>query len=333
MKRVVIVVLAIFFLLAIPVTVFVVMRSQELRKKAAPATTLSLTPATLTKTVGEEFTLEAKMNTGENQIVAVDVRLAFDPTKLEALWIRNGTMFPNILSSGVVENGTASIALGAPNTTTPITGTGTVATVRFKTLAATTTPITVRFASDTFVGALNEGSTNALTSSAPSTITISGGTQSTPTLTPILTPTLPATGSASPSAVTIDSPIQNASVTTNQPTLKGKAPAGTTVTITIYSDPITVTVTTDTSGNWSYTLTEPLASGPHTIVVAAQDPATGQSKTATLAFVVATGNENGASGSAVPVSGAVENTLILLFIGAVFIITGSFIPIVGRARL
>lgn len=327
---------ALFLLLAIPVTVFVVMKNQELRKKAAPATTLSITPVTVNKAVGEEFTLEVKMNTAENQIVAVDLKLVYDPTKLEGLWIRNGTMFPNILSSGVVGSGTASIALGAPNTTTPITGTGTIATLRLKAIAGTTTPVTVRFGSDTFVGALNEGSNNALTSSIPSTITIGGGTQGTPTpssLTPTLTPTLPATGSASPSAITIDSPINNASVTTDQPTLKGKAPAGATVTITIYSDPITVTVTTDANGNWSYTLDQPLASGPHTIVVATQDPVTGQTKTATLAFVVATGDENGASGSAIPVSGAVENTLILLLVGTLFIIAGSLIPVFGKVRV
>src|SRR3989344_175109 len=202
MKRAVIVVVALFLLLAIPVTVFVVMKNQELRKKAAPATTLSITPVTVNKAVGEEFTLEVKMNTAENQIVAVDLKLVYDPTKLEGLWIRNGTMFPNILSSGVVGSGTASIALGAPNTTTPITGTGTIATLRLKAIAGTTTPVTVRFGSDPFVGALNEGSNNALTSSIPSTITIGGGTQGTPTpssLTPTLTPTLPATGSGSPS--------------------------------------------------------------------------------------------------------------------------------------
>jgi hypothetical protein len=338
MKRIVLIVVSIILLLAIPATVLVVMRNQELRKKAAPATTLSLTPATVTTGVGQDFTLEVRMNTADNQIVAVDLSLTFDATKLQAEWIQNGTMFPNILSSGVVGNGTATIALGAPNTTTPITGTGTVAKIKFKTLAATAAPIAVRFGPDTFVGALNEGSTNALTSSIPATITI-GTTDGTITpspttsLTPILTPTLSATDSATSSTVTIDSPISNESVSTDQPTLAGTAPPGTTVTITIYSDPITVTVTADENGDWSYTLTEPLTSGPHTIVAAAKDPNTGQSHTATLAFVVATGDENGASGSAVPVSGAVENTLILLAVGMFFIVTGSLIPAFRKPNL
>jgi len=344
MKRVVIIVVSLLLFLAIPASVFLSMRSQELRKKAAPATTLTLTPASVTKAVNEDFTLEVRMDTAENQIVAVELNLTFDPTKLQAEWIHNGTMFPNILSSGTVGNGTVSIALGATNTTTPITGTGTVATIKFKALAPTSSPVSVRFSTDTFVGALNEGSTNALTSSVPSTITITGSNSTitptaTPTgtiattLTPTLTPTGGASDSASPSGVTIDSPAKNASVITTQPTIQGTAPAGSTVTITVYSDPITVTVVADANGNWTYTLAEPLASGPHTIVVAAQDPNTGTSHTATLAFVVATGSENGASGSAVPVSGSAENTIILLGLGMLFIVSGSVIPLLRRRQV
>src|SRR3989338_2385806 len=99
MKRVVIIVFSLILFLAIPASVFLSMRSQELRKKAAPATTLTLTPTTLTKAVNEEFTLEARMDTAENQIVAVELNITFDPTKLQAEFIHNGTMFPNILSS------------------------------------------------------------------------------------------------------------------------------------------------------------------------------------------------------------------------------------------
>lgn len=339
MKRIVFIVVSLLLLLAVPATVLLTMKNQELRKRASPATTLSLAPATLTKSIGEEFTLDVKMDTADNQIVAVDLKITFDPTKMEAVWIHNGTMFPNILSSGVVGNGNVSMALGAANTTTPVTGTGTVATIKFKALAATTTPVTVRFATDTFAGALNEGSTNALTSTIPSTITIGGGSQSvtgtpTPTtsalLTPTLTPTQGASDSATPSAVSILSPLKNESVNTTLPTLEGKAPPGTTVTITIYSDPITVTVTADAAGNWTHTLTQPLESGPHTIVVAAKDPTTGTSHTATLAFVVSSGTDNGASGSAIPVTGAMENTIYLLGLGMLFILTGSVVPHIRR---
>ncbi len=338
MKRVVLIIVALLTLIGIPLTVYLSLRSQELRKHAAPATNISLTPASVTKAVNDEFTVEARIDTADNQVVATQINIVFDPTKLEAISITNGTLFPNILSSGVVGNGTASIAVGAANTTTPIHGTGTAAVIRFKALAATTSPVSIRFANDTYVGALGEGSTNVLVGTSPTTVTITGGTTNntlgvTPTatpsgtLTPTLTPTLAASDSATTSAVSISSPTKNSSVASEQPTIQGKAPPGSVVTIVIHSDEqITATVTADADGNWTYTLTQPISSGPHTIVVAAKNPTTNQTNTATIGFVVATGDENGASGSAIPATGAVENTFILLGIGILFIILGSVVP-------
>lgn len=346
MKRIVVIIVSLLIFLAIPVTIFLVMHNQELRNRAAPATTLTLTPATLSKQVGDEFTLEVHMDTAANQVVAVQISLSFDPTKLEAEWIHNGTMFPNIITSGVVGNGSASIALGAANTTTPISGTGLVGTIKMKALAGTTTAAQVKFSADTFVGALGEGSTNVLSSTIPASITIGGGgptpTQgaTTPTvnpsgtITPTLSPTQEATDSATTSAVTISSPVTNQSVSVATPTIKGKAPPGSTVTIAVYStQQITATVTADANGNWSYTIPEALEAGPHTVVVAAQNPTSGQTETATLAFVVADGTSNGASGSATPVSGDVEPTLILLGLGALLLVGGSVIPLVQRKQL
>jgi hypothetical protein len=337
MKRVVIIVVALLTLIAIPVTVFLSMRSQELRKRAAPATNIAFSPASVTKAVGEEFTLEARINTADNQVVATQINVTYDPTKLEAVSITNGTLFPNILSSGVVGNGTASIAVGAANTTTPIHGSGTAAVVKFKAIAATSSPISVRFANDTYVGALGEGSSNVLVGTTPATITVTGGSSNnlnvTPTatpsgtLTPTLTPTPTSTDSASNSAVSILTPIKNESVADQTPTFEGKAPAGSTVTIVIHSDEqITATVVADANGNWTYTVAQPISSGPHTITIAAKDPTTSQTNTATIAFVVASGNENGASGSAIPATGAVENTFILLGLGILFMIIGTLTP-------
>ncbi len=353
MKRVGLILVSLLLFAALPATIFLVMRNQEIRNKAAPATTLSLNPATVSKAVGEDFTLEVKMNTAANQIVAVELNLTFDPTKLQAEWIHNGTMFPNILSSGTVGNGTLSMAVGATNTTTPITGTGTVATIKFKALAATSSPVSVRFSQDTFVGALGEGNVNALTSTTPATITIgSGGSTITPTVTTTagVTPTTTITGTPSvtptdtPSgtgggldedsdneatsgaSVKILTPDENESVTT-LPKVIGTAAPGSTVTIVIHSaQEITATVVADANGNWSYVLEEALASGPHTINVAAQNPTSGETTTASLSFVVANGSENGSSGEAIPVSGAVENTLLLLSVGVLFIVIGAVVP-------
>lgn len=348
MKRTVLIIGSILILLAIPATVLLVMHNQEMRQRANPATTLTLTPASATHQIGDEFELETHMDTANNQVVAVQVSLSFDPTKLEAEWIHNGTMLPNIISSGVVGSGTASIALGAANTTTPITGTGLVATIKFKALAGTISPVSVKFSSDTFIGALGEGSTNVLSTSTPSTITISGtagaadtGTITpTPTtslsgsITPTLTPTLAATGSATAttSAVTIESPTKNEGVTSQTPTIQGTAPPGSTVTIAVYStQQVTATVTADANGNWSYTIPQSLETGPHTVVVSAQNPTTGKTETATLGFVV--GNGTDATGSGMPVTGSVEPTFILLGLGILLLLGGISLPILSQSRL
>ncbi|MFZ5845082.1 MAG: cohesin domain-containing protein, partial [Patescibacteria group bacterium] len=155
-------IIVIFLTLAIPATIFLAVQRQELRQRAAPATTLSLSPGSLTKKVGETFSIEVVIDTAENQVVSADIYLTFDPTKLEAQTITNGALFPNILTSGVVASGTASITVGAPSSAKPVKGTGTAAVVRFKALEATTTPASIRFAANTFVGALGEGATNGL---------------------------------------------------------------------------------------------------------------------------------------------------------------------------
>ena len=158
------------------------------------------------------------------------------------------------------------------------------------------------------------------------TITVTPTITLTPTLTP--TPTGTASGTASPSAVTVTSPANNASIASQTPTFQGKAPAGATVTITIYSTPVTVTVTADANGNWIYTPTTPLDAGPHSVVVSAPNPGSGTPVTATSAFVVAGGGT--ATESAVPVSGTVETTFLLLAIGLVLTAAGALVPVFVR---
>lgn len=345
MRKIVGVVFGILLLAAVPLTVFLVGQRQELRKKAAPATTLSLIPSTITKKVGDVFTLEAQMDTGENRVVAVEIHVVYDPTILEAQTITNGPLFPNVLASGVVERGTASISVGAATTTNPVTGSGTAATIRFKALAQTDAPVSVRFAANTFAGSLGEGTTNVLVGTQPASVTVTADTatqtmaaktstssaQLATQVTPTLTPTLAASGSASAtsSAIQVLTPAKNTSVAQSKPTIKGKAPPGSTVTITVYSTPQTTTVIADANGNWSYTPQSALDTGPHNVVASAIDPKTGKPITSSSAFVVASGAQS-ATQSAIPVSGSITPTLILVIIGALFLTTGIVIPIFLR---
>lgn len=344
MKKIILLLVVVLTLAAIPVTVFVARQRQEQRAKAAPATTLAFSPASVTKKVEDVFSFEVRIDTAENQVVAAELHITFDPAILEAQSITNGALFPNILASGQVERGAANITVGAASATTPITGTGTAAVVKFKALAPTASPVSVRFAPTTFVGALGESATNVLVGSTPATVTVTGtatasavtqtATQSTTTTTATQSATTTTTATqsaqASASAVLITSPVDDSNLTTETPTITGKATPGATITLTIYSTPITVTVTADANGNWVYTPTTALEEGPHSVVASAQDPTTGQTQTATTSFVVAAGGEESSTNSGIPTAGSFETTVLLLILGALFVLTGAAVPLIVR---
>lgn len=53
------------------------------------------------------------------------------------------------------------------------------------------------------------------------------------------------------------------------PTFTGTAPAGSTITVTVHSDPITCTAVADTSGNWSCTFATAIPAGAHSLAISA----------------------------------------------------------------
>lgn len=352
MKKIFLLVGSILLLLAVPISVYVLGQRQEVRKKAAPATTLSLLPSSVTKKVGEKISLEVAIDTGENQVMVAEVHIVYDPLKLEAQTITNGSAFPNILTSGVVDRGTASITVGAADQSHPVKGTGTAAVVTFLTLDRTDTPVSIKFASNTFVSGIHETTVNVLVGTSPASVSITANPNAaasttpsptniplvpplatpsatmTPSATPsaTLTPTPTSTASAevSPSAIAILTPVSKETVNAGKPTFKGKAPAKATVTIVIYSEPQTVVVIADSNGNWSYTPTTSLADGPHNIVVSAPDN-NGTTQTATTSFVIASGATS-ASQSAIPIAGTVSTTYIILVAGLVLLGSGLVIP-------
>lgn len=328
MKKVVTMIAGLLVIGILPAAIYLVNTRQDIRKKAAPATTLAITPASLAKKIDDTFSMEVVIDTGENQVVAAELHLSYDPTKLEAQTITNGPLFPNILASGTIEGGAASITVGAADAKQPVKGKSTVAVVRFKAIAKTDSPTSIKLSPNTFVGGLGEGAVNVLVGTTPATVTITE-TQAqttpspTPTLTPAASPTPQAVGSTPSASLTIVSPTNESTATDDKPAIRGKAAPGATVTITIYSTPRTVTVIADETGNWSYTPDTALDAGPHNIVASVTDQ-NGNTQTATSAFVVASSTE-----SAIPVSGTVETTLLLFLVGSIMLSVGILLPYIN----
>lgn len=337
-RRTILTIIVAFALLTgIPVSVFLVQQRQELRKRAVPATTVAITPPALTKKKGDTFTVSVTVNTGDNTVSAAQLVVTFDSTKLKANAITAGSFLPIILVPGAISGSSASITVGS-QTTTPQQGEGTLATVTFEALADSGTT-GISFGSETRVAGIGEQG-NVLIGKTPGNVTLqsgaspsptptppSGGTPtptpppgSTPTPTPLDggTPTPTPTG-GSGSQLQVTDPSSGETVTTNEPTISGKAQAGSTITVVIYSDPVTGVVTTDANGNWTYTSGQPLADGSHQITITEQQ-LDGTTRTTTSTFYVQTGG--------VPVTGSVT-TMVLLLAVALFTL-GSGIALALR---
>ena len=62
MIKIALIVGILLILLAVPLTVFLVMQQQDIRQRAAPATTLTLSPPTLTVSVNQTFSLDVMID-------------------------------------------------------------------------------------------------------------------------------------------------------------------------------------------------------------------------------------------------------------------------------
>lgn len=209
----------IVLLVAIPLTVLTLQKSQETRSRAAPATTLKFEPASVTKNVGDTITLDIVVTPGSNQISFAKFVITYDPTKLStegggiALIPPNpadieAQGFTSILEGPTLTSGKITLIASvgtdpqrAIQTTSTVTSTK-VATLTFKAIGQTTGGVAtqVAFAPPPesqllSLAAADQVSENVLLpNNSPAQITIGAGT-ATPT------PTGPTpTQTASPSA-------------------------------------------------------------------------------------------------------------------------------------
>lgn len=326
-KRFISLSLGLFLLLSIPITIFLVLQRQELRKKAAPATSLEVKPATETVTVGEEFTKTIAIDTGENTVSAAVVEVLFDKTKLKATKIEAGDFITEILRAGVITEDKASITLGSgPGRQKK--GLGTLAKVTFQALEEGEN-IRLTLGPSTKVAGIDESTDVLTTRGVFGTVTIAstsvqptatptppGTPTPTPTATPTesvtSTPTLTQGSEAKP--LTLQKPSDGSVVQTTTPTFQGTASPGSTITIVIFSDPITGVVVADAQGRWSYIPTVALAEGVHTVQISEQR-LDGTTNTAEVKITVQ-------KTEPIPVSGSGEATLWIISLGIGFLLMG-----------
>lgn len=216
----------VILLVGVGVGVFLVRQRQELRKEAAPATTLSFQPSNATIKVGETVSLSVAIDTAENKATAADLRIIYDPKKLTLKDFKPGTFLPVVLTQPRIDNnqGLATAVFGAQPANVP-KGKGSLGTLVFQ--AKDTGTISVAFSPQTEVTGIDE-EINILIAKNSAAVTIQGTSasaaspaqaQATATPVPTASPKATAQGtggtstSPSPSAKATASPKATATAT------------------------------------------------------------------------------------------------------------------------
>lgn len=343
MKKVLLIILIILVLAAIPVTLLVVKQRQEIRQRAAPATTLFFEPATVTKTVNDPdtFSLNVMIDTGDNVAYGTDLYIDYDATYLDLVSMQNGTFFDSVFFEPDISTpGKAYIAVGSTNGVTSDPGNpGVLATLTFKVKDQTTTGTQIVIDRETaadpemttaqgtegagvdiIVGVqsasvtINEAagaspSPTPSTSPGPSPSTTPGASPS-PTPTPAASPS-PSPSSTTNSYVFITTPTNGTTVTVKRPTMSGTAyPNGLVVlSLSLNSSAVlSSTVYANASGNWSYIPTQDLSDGTYTTTVTGSDSNNQNSEAASSTFTVSTGTGGAGIASPTPTPGTATPT-------------------------
>ena len=193
-------------------TYFLTQQNQDVRKKAAPATSLSFSSSPTTPKVGDAFTINLNTNTGTNTASAAEILVKFDSSLIKVNSITAGNFFTNgntISNSANNTTGTAEITLLA-SPTNPVSGTGTLAVINATALQAGSASIS--FDPSTKMAGIGEGSTNIITRMNPLTITINQTTATAPTASPTTQPT--ATLTNAPTSTPTNTPAPTSTPTT-----------------------------------------------------------------------------------------------------------------------
>jgi len=115
-------------------------------KVLAASATLNLSPAYGTYTVGNTFDININLNTGGGRTVGTDIIIKYDAAKLKLVDIVNGTIYTQYVGKEINNSlGTATISGISSDVASAFTGSGTLATLKFQGLTATTATVSFDF--------------------------------------------------------------------------------------------------------------------------------------------------------------------------------------------
>ncbi len=187
---------------------YLVQQNQDFREKAAPATTVYISPANQTKDVGGNFTFSVNMDTASNQVTGVDIRLKYNPSLIEIISIQKGqgiTVLNTEINNSVDNNaGKISYAVFTVNKANAISGSAVeVLKVNGKVKTGASGTAAITFDSGTIISGVSEGQ-NVITGTTPANIMIAGALG--PTSAPTQNATATSRATSNPSLQTTPTP-------------------------------------------------------------------------------------------------------------------------------
>lgn len=165
---------------SVVVGTLLVRQNQDFRERAAPATSLTISPSTQNKAPNENVTFEVVMNTGTNLVTGVDLRMTFDPSVLEITSITKGSGIVNLDATiaNVFNNnaGTISFAVYTVDKSKAVNGSSLQAlVVNAKVKSGAPSGVTrINFESTTSIAGVDEGQ-NVLTNASSGNINVTSG--------------------------------------------------------------------------------------------------------------------------------------------------------------
>jgi len=213
-KKVIISVFGLLFLVGgLIVGLNLVKQPQDIRKEAAPASSLSIYPSSQIKYPGQSINFTVRLDTGENNVVGVDLKLSFNPSVIQISQVSASSAISNFdtESKNEVDNLTGKIKYIRFTTSASkaINGNFEILNITGNVVDTANSGFSLlSFDSDSIVSGLGEGQ-NVLINTVPGRIDISELT-TTPTPTGTTTPT----PSGTPTSTTTTTPTSTASPTT-----------------------------------------------------------------------------------------------------------------------
>jgi hypothetical protein len=166
--------------------VYLVSKNQNIRNKAAPATNVYIEPSTQNKNPGDPFSFSVSMDTGQNQITGVDIRLNYNPGLIEVVSLNKGSgisaLDSQIINTFSNTTGKISYAVYTANKANGVTGSSVeILKVNGNIINTASGNALLSFDPATVIYGVNEGQ-NVIIGMVPGSVVVAGATnQPTPT--------------------------------------------------------------------------------------------------------------------------------------------------------